>query len=173
MALQQQFIAIDPSTQELRRFRSTKPQMDTFLARHAAKNAKLGLSMTWVLLEDTLGKRSKYPVAAYYTLAGGSITKQSIAAAPQDLPGYPLPVTILARLAVGKNYQGRHLGSKTLVTALRQAVLLSHKGLPSYGVVLDVLDEDALGFYRRFDFFQPFSGDPMRLFAPMHALKTL
>ena len=146
--------------------------MDVFLVRHAAKYATLGLSMTWVLVEDDIGDQKKHQIAAYYTLAGGTVTRETLPT-NQALPPYPVPVTLLAHLAVSENYQGRRLGEKTLVTALRQSVLLSNKGLPSFGVVLDVLDEDALSFYQRFDMFHPFSDNPMRLFVPMQVIQKL
>ena len=91
----------------------------------------------------------------------------------KKLPSYPVPITLLARLAVSENYQKRGVGEKTLVTALRQAVILKDRGLPSIGVVLDVLDEDALNFYNHFALFHAFSDNPMRLFVPMHVLKQL
>lgn len=172
MAPQSAFVLIDNSNQDLRRFRCGKPLMDSFLAQHAAKNALLGLSMTWVLLDDDSGERKKQPVVAYYTLAGGAVTRETLPT-HQALPSYPVPVTLLARLAVSTECQGRGLGEKTLVTALRQAVLLSNKGLPSFGVVLDVLDEDALRFYQRFDMFHSFSDNPMRLFVPMQGMQYL
>lgn len=149
--------------------------MDSFLAQHAAKNSSLGLSMTWVLLDDDNGLRKKYPVVAYYTLAGGAVTRETLPTNPtnQALPPYPIPVIMLARLVVSKEYQGRGLGEKTLVTALRHAVLLSDKGFPSFGIILDALDEGALRFYQRFDMFYPFSDNPMRLFVPMCVVQHL
>jgi hypothetical protein len=44
-------------------------------------------------------------------------------------------------------------------------------GIPSYGVVLDVLDEDAKAFYNAFDFFIEIA--PHKLFAPMTSLKEV
>lgn len=41
------------------------------------------------------------------------------------------------------------------------------------GVVLDVLDQNALTFYRSFEFFLSLTDSPTRLFIPMVALKTL
>jgi hypothetical protein len=70
-------------------------------------------------------------------------------------------------------FQKQGLGEKTLISALRQGVCLTDKGLPTLGVVLDVLDNDALGFYQRFDTFQTFTDDPMRLFIPMNVLRKL
>ena len=78
-----------------------------------------------------------------------------------------------ARLAVAVNFQGNRLGEKSLVYALRHTVRLCDQGLPSLGLVLDVLDKDALGYYQRFDFFHTFTTDPMRLFVPMIALRKI
>ena len=172
MALQTAFVPVDPDHQDVRRFRCGQPTLDNFLIRHASKNAKLGLSMTWVLLDNDRQGRKKSPVAAYYTLASGTVTRETLPT-DQSLPAYPVPVTLLARLAVATAYQGRGLGGKTLVTALRQTVQLSERGLPAFGVVLDVLDDDALRFYQHFQAFQPFSDDPMRLFMPMQTARQL
>lgn len=173
MALQPAFVDVDYAHQDVRRFRCGKPQMDGFLIRYAAKNAQLGISKTWVLLDGDKGGKKKFPVAAYYTLAVGTVTRETLPVGHKELPSYPVPVTLLARLAVSENYQNRGLGKKTLVTALRHAVILKDGGLPSIGVVLDVLDEDALKFYRHFDVFHAFSNNPMRLFVPMHVIQQL
>ena len=173
MALQPEFVAVDYSHQDARRFRCGNPQMDAFLIRYASKNADLGISKTWVLLDQNKGKKKKYPVAAYYTLAVATVTRETLPIDHKDLPAYPVPVTLLARLAVSENYQKRGIGAKTLVTALRQAVILKEKGLPSIGVVFDVLDEDALNFYNHFDAFHAFSDNPMRLFVQMHVIQQL
>jgi hypothetical protein len=52
-------------------------------------------------------------------------------------------------------------------------VRLCDEGLPALGLVLDVLDENALAFYQRFNFFHAFTNDPMRLFVPMTALRKI
>ena len=41
------------------------------------------------------------------------------------------------------------------------------------GVLLDVLDQDALAFYQSFKFFLPLTSNPMRLFVPTASLETL
>ena len=41
------------------------------------------------------------------------------------------------------------------------------------GVVLDVLDEDALAFYQSFDFFLPLTHKPMKLCVPLASLESL
>jgi GNAT superfamily N-acetyltransferase len=173
LALQPAFVDVDSVTQDIRRFRCGKPQMDAFLIRYAVKNAELGISKTWVLLDGDKGEKKKFPVAAYYTLAVGTVTRETLPVDHKELPSYPVPVTLLARLAVSENYQNRGVGGKTLVTALRQAVILKDKGLSSIGVVLDVLDQDALNFYNHVGVFHAFTNNPMRLFVPMHVIQQL
>lgn len=145
--------------------------MNIFLNRFAIKHAKLGLSRTLVLPVDD-PDAAKKKIAAYYTLAASTVTKLKIPT-EQSLPQYPLPVALLARLAVDINFQGLRLGEKSLIYALRHATRLCDEGLPVFGVILDVLDEDALKFYQRFDFFHSFTDDPMRLFAPMNVLRKI
>lgn len=145
--------------------------MNTFLSRFAVKHTKVGLSRTFVLPIDE-PEAKKTPVAAYYTLAASTVSRQDIPVT-SSLPRYPVPVALLARLAVDINFQGNYVGEKSLVYALRHAVRLCDEGLPALGLVLDVLDKDALKFYQRFDFFETFTSDPMRLFVPMAALRTI
>lgn len=172
MALRQVFVPVDHTRHNLKGFRCGKPGMDEFLARFAIKNRKLGLCSTWVLPADENPQPQKATIAAYFTLASSTVTREEI---PTDktLPGYPVPVVLLARLAVDERFKGRRLGEKTLITALRKSVELTERGLPTLGLILDVLDEDALGFYRRYEMFEPFTDDPMRLFVSMHILKQI
>jgi ribosomal protein S18 acetylase RimI-like enzyme len=167
LAIQQEFVALNPTQFDLKAFDCGKPDMNQYLARFAAKNMGLKLSMTWVLPGEEMVAGQKTPIAAYYTLASCTVTRAEI---PTDkrLPGYPVPVVLLARLAVDHHFQRQRLGEKTLVAALRRSIILTERGLPAMGLILDVLDEDALAFYQRFDLFQPFTDDPMRLFLPMN-----
>lgn len=171
MSLAQKFVLADQKKYDLKGFDCDKPNMNLFLSRFAIKNGKLGLSRTWVLPVNEADK-TKVSIAAYYTLASSSVSRQDI---PTDnsLPGYPVPVVLLARLAVDKNYQRQHLGEKILITALRKSVELTDNGLPVIGLILDVLDENALHFYHKYKIFKPFTSDPMRLFVPLQVLRQL
>lgn len=170
MTLEQAFSKADKGLHDLKAFDCGKQPMNEFLARYAIKHAKLGLSRTYVL--PGVRSRSKALIAAYYTLSTASVTREEIPV-KQSLPSYPLPVVMLGRLAIDSRYQGRGLGAKTLVYALRQAANLSEAGLPAYGLILDVIDDQALTFYRHFELFQPFMDNPMRLFVPMNTLKKI
>ena len=172
MAIQQEFVALNPSHFDVKAFDCGKADMNAYLSLFAAKNMGLKLSMTWVLPGDELVMGKKTPIAAYYTLASCTVCREEI---PTDerLPGYPVPVVLLARLAVDHRFQGQRLGEKTLVSALRHSATLTERGLPAMGLTLDVLDDDALTFYQRFDLFQPFTDDPMRLFVPLKVVQQI
>jgi hypothetical protein len=173
VAFASQFVLFEPGRHGVKSFDFGKPDMNHFLSRYADKNKRLGLSATWVLAQeappDPVGKTI---IGAYYTLASTTVRREQIPAAT-NLPAYPVPVVLLARLAVSACFQRQGLGEKTLVTALRQSVTLTDKGLPALGVVLDVLDDDALAFYQKFETFQTFTDDPKRLFVPMNVLRQL
>lgn len=172
MAFAQCVVLLDPQQHDVKQFDCGKSDMNVFLSRYADKNRKLGLSATWVLTEHTEDNANKALIATYYTLASSTVSREQL---PTDkaLPAYPVPVVLLARLAVNRCFQKQGLGEKTLISALRQSVHLTDKGLPALGVVLDVLDQDALGFYQQFEVFQPFTDSPMRLFVPMHVIRKL
>tara|TARA_R110000868_G_scaffold1215_3_gene9478 strand:+ start:404 stop:943 length:540 start_codon:yes stop_codon:yes gene_type:complete len=179
LTLEQAFVVADKASHDLKTFDCGKTGMNDFLSRFAIKHNKLGLSRTWVLPEvvskantETAPTDSKKTIAAYFTLSTATVSREAIPA-QHSLPTYPIPVIMLARLAIDSKYQGQGLGAKTLVTALRQARTLSQSGLPAYGLILDVLDEQALGFYNSFEVFQPFTDEPMRLFVGMKTLSDL
>jgi GNAT superfamily N-acetyltransferase len=85
---------------------------------------------------------------------------------------------LLAQLAVDKPCQGEGLGAITLVNALRRCARLSRQGeVPAIAVILDVANDEAMAFYRRFEAFRELPqpgrcGNP-RLFIPMKAVERL
>lgn len=167
------FVLLDLKCHDVKNFDCGKPEMNEFLSRFADKNRKLGLSSTWVLpVNNQININEKSAIRAYFTLAHSTVSRDSIPAG-KSLPAYPVPVILLARLAVSREFQGQNLGKKTLVTALRQCVSLTSRSLPVLGVILDVLDNQALSFYQKFSLFQPFTDNPMRLFVPMNVLKQI
>ena len=85
------------------------------------------------------------------------------------LPRYPLvPATLLGRLAVDRNHQGRKLGEFLLVNALRRSLAQSDE-IGSVAVIVDAIDDRARSFYEHFQFI-PFADQPRRLFLPMESI---
>ena len=145
-----------------------------YLRRYAAKNMALNLNRTFVLPYTTEDSPEKPQVAAYYTLTHQTLVRDELPD-PSRLPRYPVPVILLAQLGIDQRFRRQGIGAKTLVYALRHAYQIASnpKGLPAMGLVIDVLDHDALAFYQSFEFFLPLTDNPMKLFVPMASLETL
>jgi GNAT superfamily N-acetyltransferase len=171
MPISSHFILLDKTQHIIAGFDCGKPTMNDFLTRFAIKHAQSGLSKTWVLSESSL-QETKAKVIAYFTLAQCTVEKQALPF-QKSLPNYPIPVVLLARIAIDLNYQKRGLGGKTLITALRKAYELCQIGLPAIGLILDVLDEEALTFYQSYGIFQPLTDNPRRLFVSMQTIAAL
>ncbi|MAA87358.1 MAG: GNAT family N-acetyltransferase [Haliea sp.] len=174
-----EFSPLDPRTINVKTFDCGKEAINVYLRRYAARNMALNLNRTFVLpfttQNSTTGEHSTKPqVAAYYTLAHQTLVREELPD-PSRLPRYPVPVILLAQLGIDQRFHRQGLGAKTLVHALRHAYQIAStpKGLPALGVVLDVLDHDALAFYQSFDFFLPLTDNPMKLFMPMASLAAL
>ncbi len=110
-------------------------------------------------------------VDGFYTLSAHSI---QAAALPEKLaaklPRFPLPVTLLGRMAVSKSLQGQRIGEFLLMHALERAWLGSQQ-VASWAVVVDA-KEGARDFYLKHEFI-PFPSQPDRLFLPMKTIEKL
>jgi GNAT superfamily N-acetyltransferase len=91
-------------------------------------------------------------VIGYYSLAASSIRKEyaSIRSA-KGQPNHPIPVILLARLAIDKTEQRQGLGPALLKDAL-QRCLRAAKEIGARAVLVHAIDEKAKGFYRHFGF---------------------
>jgi GNAT superfamily N-acetyltransferase len=77
--------------------------LDDWLQRRALNNQNSGATRTFVLCIDER-------VVGYYALASGSINTQSVLGNFRRNMPDPIPVVILARLAIDRSCQGRGLG---------------------------------------------------------------
>ena len=78
---------------------------------------------------------------------------------------HPVPVVLLARLAVDKSTQGVGLGDWLLLDALQRSVDIS-SGLGIHAVEVDALDDQAAAFYRKYGF-MPLLDEPLHLYLPL------
>ena len=119
--------------------------LDDFLKKYALQNQKKGASVTYVA---TRGKR----VVGYYTLAYGSIAyDEASESVKKGLGKHPIPVMLLARLAVDVSEKGRGLGKSLLKDALSRTLkALDIAGLRA--VLVHAKDDAAKAFYERFGF---------------------
>jgi GNAT superfamily N-acetyltransferase len=130
--------------------------LNRWLLNHALASQKADLARTYVLLDNRA-------VVGYVSLTTGSIRRE---AAPtryaRGMPRHPIPTILIARLAVDQRHQGQRLGSRLLAEALRLAVAASDTAAARL-VVVDAIDEQAAGFYRRWGFIDV-PENPTRLF---------
>jgi len=130
--------------------------LNRFLQRFALANQQANASQTYLgLAEDA--------VVGFYTLVVGEV---SFDAAParltKGLARHPVPIMLIARLAVDVSWQGKGLGAGLLKDAmLRTLNAADIAGIRALAV--HAKDEAARAFYEHFDFVQSPS-DPLHLF---------
>ena len=146
-------------------FDSGQPALDTWLRRNAQKSQSSGAARTYVI---TAGQA----VIGYYALAVGSVSRaEATGQVRRNMPD-PIPVMLLARLAIDRRWQGRGLG----VALLRDAALRTLQAAEIAGIramVVHAISVDAARFYRYFGF-QPAANSELTLMTtPSALLKAL
>lgn len=141
-----------------------EPSLNDYLQRYARQNDERRLGRTYVAVVP-----DQKCVEGYYTLASGAVERADLP--EKRLPRYPIPVILLARLAVDQSAQGQRLGEKLLLHALRRCSRISEY-VGVYAVVVDALNERAHRFYLRYGFV-PVRDDPNRLYLSVQEIKKL
>ena len=92
-------------------------------------------------------------VRGYYALVAGQLQHDSATAAVRkgQSPHFPIPIALLARLAVDVTSQGQGVGATLLRDALSRVQVASAQVAVS-AVVVHAIDDQAAAFYRRFGF---------------------
>ena len=129
--------------------------LNRWLARYAMQNQRADAARTFCVCHEN-------HVVGFYTLAVGSVDHETAGKRiKKGLARHPIPVMILARLAVDLNYQGRKIGSGLLKDALLRTLAASeYAGIRA--MFVHAKDEAAKGFYRHFDF-ESSPVDPLKL----------
>jgi ribosomal protein S18 acetylase RimI-like enzyme len=143
--------------------------LDTYLRQRARQDDDRNVAKTFVLF-DIQAER----VAGYYTLSSSSVQLVELPSETQrTLPRYPfVPVVLLGRLAIDRDYQEQHLGEVLLFNALRRAFAVGTREIAAMAVIVDALHDGARRFYERYGF-QRFSNDTLGLFLPMQTIAQL
>jgi GNAT superfamily N-acetyltransferase len=146
-------------------FSCGKAPLDTFLHSLVSQYEKRKLGRTHVAVRP--GEKR---VCGYYTLASGAISFAHLPAkVAKKLPRHPVPVALLARLAVDQSAQGCGLGKALLMDAFKRCLALS-KELGIYAVEVDAIDQEACAFYLKYGFV-PLQDNEQHLYLPMATLE--
>ena len=134
------------SNHRVKSFKSGKHSLDLFLKRHAFKNQEADSSQTYVVHRNG-------SVVGYYSLIVGSVDRHDCppAIAADMPPDYPIPVILLARLAVDRTEQGRRLGTALLKDAFYR-IASAAEIVGARAVLVHAIDPQAKAFYEHFNF---------------------
>lgn len=129
----------------LEAFDCGKPALNDWLLRHARQAQGSGSAKTFVVADDDR-------VAGYFSLTVGQIdTLEAPERIRQGMGQYPIPVVILARLAVSRQDQGRGVGIGLLQDAIRRTLMIAEQaGIRA--MLTHPIDAEAARFYTRFGF---------------------
>lgn len=139
--------------------------LNTFLKRYALASQTSGGAQTYVA---ELGDA----VAGYFSLTVGQVEyADAHERLAKGLARRPVPVMILARLAVDREWQGKGLGPALLRDALRRTAQAAEiAGIRA--LIVHAKDEQAKRFYQHFDF-EESPNEPRYLFLLMKQIKRL
>jgi GNAT superfamily N-acetyltransferase len=119
--------------------------LNDWLKRFALTNQKNESARTYVVQRNRA-------VVGYYSISTGSVLpEEAPARIAKGLARHPIPVILLARLAVDKSERGTGLGKALLKDALSR---IAHAAdiVGARAVLVHAIDEQARKFYEYFDF---------------------
>ena len=122
-----------------------EPALNDWLQRRALSNQASGASRTFVVVDQN------QRVCGYYAFAAGAVSHQMASSSIRRNMPDPVPVLVLARLAVAQHAQGEKLGSALLQDAVNRAVVVAYNtGVRA--VLVHALHERAKQFYEHYGF---------------------
>ena len=145
-----------------------KELLNKYIKLQAKQDVKKKLSVCFALVDK------ENIVKGYYTLSNSSIPQIEV---PKEFSRkFPnsysnIPVTLLGRLAIDKSIFGQGQGEYLLIDALKESYKVSKKVIGSVAVIVDPIDDEAISFYKKYDFILlPKSG---KMFLPMNIISQL
>lgn len=168
------FIELDKKHHDRASFDCGEDELNQFIQQYAAKHMEAGISRTLVLPTFNPLPEGRYPIRAFYTIAPSTLCRETLPAAmAKKLPHYPIPVFLIAQLAVHKEYQGRGLGKFTLIKAMEHLWEINAH-MRAYAIVVDCLHDTAQAFYTQYDFDVLYHHNGRtRMFLPMKTVAPL
>lgn len=150
---------------DLSLFDCGKEELNRFLTRFALANQQAQSAQTYVACQGA-------SVVGYYSLTFGSVAHdQPPERVKKGLARHPIPVMILARLAIDRQFQGKGLGQGLLKNALERTARAAEIG-GLRAILIHAKDESAWVFYEHFNF-EPSPTDPYHFYLLVKDLKRL
>ncbi len=129
------------------KFDCGREPLNNYIQRNATKDVKNGACTCFII------KNENEEVIGYYTLSTESIPIED---APTEYPNkikyQYIPVILLGRLAIDKNYFGKGFGKLLLVNSLKRSFDVATNYVGAVAVIVDPIDEEAKRFYLKYGF---------------------
>ncbi len=153
------------ATDQVDAFDCGQAALNQFLQRYALVNQKANSAQTYVCCQGDV-------VVGFYSLVVGSADPQATPSrVMKGLVRHPVPVMILASLAVDKEHQGK----KLVQALLKDALLRTAQAADIAGIrclLVHAKDDAARRWYETWEF-EPSPTDPYHLFLMLKYLKNL
>jgi GNAT superfamily N-acetyltransferase len=168
--LSARFGAVEPlaAHHEVDRFDCGHEQLDRWLRAYAGQGQRRDTARTFVVC-----RRGETDVVGYYTLVASQVEQGEATSEVQRGTSrhFPIPVCLIARLAVDRSAQGIGLGRSLLLDALQRTKHAS-RSVAMRAVLVHALDDEAAAFYARFGF-QLATAKPLTLMVPLEAVRRV
>lgn len=148
----------------LDQFACGEASLDDWLKRRGLANQLSGASRTFVVA-DPDGR-----VYGYYAMAAGAVSHQAATSSVRRNMPDPVPVMVLARLAVDYRAHGLKLGASLLQDAVRRTVSVAQNA-GVRALLVHALNDRAKQFYEHYGF-QESPQHPMTLMLRLHQVKA-
>lgn len=145
-------------THDLSDFDCGRKELNDWLVKKALKSQQRNKAKVYIVTDPNTAK-----VIGYYAVAMGSVQREAAIAALRRNSPNPIPMIVLARLAVNDSHHGKGIGVGLLKDCVKRSVhAMNVVGGP--GILVHAIDDSAKKFYTRFGF-KDSTFDPMVLMA--------
>ena len=142
-----------------------REELNRYILRYAWANQQAHAAQTYV------GFEGSFPVGYYTLVVGAAAYEGAPERLAKGLARHPVPVMVLARLAVDQRRQGKGVGAGLLKDAfLRTLQAADIAGIRA--LVVHAKDEKTRSFYEHFNF-SPSPTDPLHLYILLKDIKAL
>jgi GNAT superfamily N-acetyltransferase len=174
MSWSYKFVEIDKAMHDRVSFYCGETDLNIFIQTQAVRHMRVGISKTMLLPASEPLSDGKYPICAFYTIAPSSIGRDTLPESlAKKLPRYPVPVFLLAQMAVHLEYRGQGLGKITLIKALEYLWEINSQ-MRAFAIIVDCLNKNAEQFYSKYGFETLcMHNGKTRMFLPMKIVEKL